>query len=73
MKVRMILFVGNLIVEEQKRKRDAFEAAIKEKEEAEAEENSERKEKLRKLVREACNEMEEFEYSAREFLETEMN
>ena len=73
MKVRMILVVGNLIVEEQKRKRDAFEAAIKEKEEAEAEENSERKEKLRKLVREACNEMEEFEYSAREFLETEMN
>ena len=71
MKVRMILFIGNLIVEEQKRKRDAFEAAIKEKEEAE--ENSERKEKLRKLVKEACNELEEFEYSAREFLETEMN
>lgn len=71
MKVKMILFIGNLIAEEHKRKKDAREAAIKEEEEAE--ENSEQKLKLRKLAIEACKELEEFEYRASEFLEKEMN
>lgn len=71
MKVKMILFIGNLITEEHKRKKDALEAAIKEEEEAV--ENSKHKEKMRKLVKETCKELEDFEYRASEFLETEMN
>lgn len=70
MKVKMILFIGNLIAEEHKRKKDALEAAIKEED---AVENSEYKEKMRKLVKEACKELEDFEYRASEFLEAEMN
>lgn len=71
MKVKMILFIGNLIEEEHKRKKHALEAAIKEEEDAV--ENSEHKEKMRKLVKEACKELEDFEYRASEFLEAEMN
>ena len=71
MKVKMILFIGNLIAEEHKRKKAACEAAIKEEEEAV--ENSEHKEKMKKLAKEACKELEDFEYRASEFLETEMN
>ena len=71
MKVKMILFIGNLIAEEHKRKKDALEAAIKEEEMAV--ENSEHKEKMRKLVKETCEELEDFVRGASEFLETEMN
>ena len=71
MKVKVILFIGNLIAEEHKRKKDACEAAIKEAEDAE--ENSEHKEKLRKLAKEACKELEDFGYMASEFLDAEMN
>ena len=71
MKVKTILFIGNLIAEEHKRKKDACEAAIKKAEDAE--ENSEHKEKLRELAKEAFKELEDFEYRASEFLDAEMN